>query len=127
MEEKKKTPAAAKTYRDLIVWQKAHAWVLDVYRYTKRLPDDERFGLIAQIRRAGVSVPSNIVEGFRRESGSDKRRFYNIAHASLDEATYQLYLSQELGYGDSEAIRNSAEEISRLLNAYIRKLPRTTR
>jgi four helix bundle protein len=78
----------SRTFEDVAVWQKAHRWVLAVYRYTARMPKHELFGLTAQLRRAAVSVPANFAEGFKRQSRLDKLRFYNIAHASLEECRY---------------------------------------
>ena len=73
----------AKTFRDLIVWQKAHAFVLQVYTATRSFPKEESYGLSAQFRRAAVSVPANIAEGFRKHSKQDKARFLNISEGSF--------------------------------------------
>lgn len=113
---------SAKTYRDLRVWQKAHAFVLEVYAITKFFPDDEKFGLTSQLRRASVSVPSNIAEGFSRWTNEDKLRFYNIAEASLAEADYQLLLAQDLKYADSSVAHNLAQETKSLLTNFIRSI-----
>lgn len=112
----------AKTYQDLIVWQRAHAFVMEVYAVTKNFPKDELFGLTSQLRRAAVSVPSNIVEGFSRWGDKDKIKFYNIAEASLKEADYQLYLAQELQYSNTERARSLASETQRLLAAFINSI-----
>ena len=69
----------AKSFQDLIVWQKAHQWVLDVYRYSDDFPKREIYGLTSQIRRAAISVPANIAEGFKKKGKRDKGRFMNIA------------------------------------------------
>jgi four helix bundle protein len=74
----------AKSFQDLIVWQKAHAFVLQVYTATRRSPREERCGLTAQFRRAAVSIPANIAEGFRKQSRQDKARFLNISEGSLE-------------------------------------------
>ena len=108
----------AKSFRDLIVWQKAHAWVLTVYKLTKDFPPDERFGLTSQLRRAASSVPSNIVEGFKRRGIADKLRFLNIAEASLAEATYQLLLANDLDYAETATLQTAADEVDKVLNAY---------
>lgn len=112
----------AKTYRDLIVWQSAHSFVMEVYAVTKLFPKDELFGLTSQLRRAAVSVPSNIVEGFGRWKTPDKLRFYNIAEASLHEADYQLYLAQELQYADTQKAQNLALDTKRLLASFIKSI-----
>ena len=108
----------ARSFQDLIVWQKAHHFVLDAYKLTKQFPADERFGLIAQLRRSAVSIPANIAEGFKKRSKSDKARFMNIAQGSLEESRYYLILAKDLGYGDFEAPLKLLEEVSKLLQAY---------
>lgn len=118
------TMDTAKSFKDLLVWQKAHAWVLQVYRLTTEFPPDERFGLTSQLRRAARSVSSNIVEGFKRRSTGDKLRFLNIAEASLAEATYQLLLADDLDYGKTSDLQNAADEVDKLLNAYSRAIER---
>jgi four helix bundle protein len=113
---------AAKTFRDLLVWSKAHEFVLAVYRFTSTFPRGETYGLALQMRRAAVSIPANIAEGFTRRGKSDKARFMNIAEGSLEESRYYLILAQDLGYGKTEALMNLLEEVSRLLNAYARAI-----
>ena len=76
---------AARSFRDLMVWQKAHEFVLAVYRLTDSFPDREKFGISHQMRRAAVSIPANIAEGFGKRSPADKARFLNIAEGSLEE------------------------------------------
>ena len=88
----------AEKFEDLIVWQKAHALVLRVYKLTKSYPKDELFGLTSQMRRAAVSVPANIAEGFSKKGKPDKARIFNIAQASLEELRYYFILSKDLGY-----------------------------
>ena len=114
--------APASSFQDLEVWRKAHALVLEVYRMTKALPKEELYGLSSQLRRAAVSVPANIAEGFRRRTRADKAKFYNIAHASLDEARYYLILAHDLGFFDSRNLEKAAEEVSRMLKAYAEKV-----
>jgi len=111
-----RTPA--RSFKDLIVWQKAHELVLGVYRFSNGFPADERFGLTSQLRRAAVSVPANIAEGFRKRGPQDKARYMNIAQGSLEETHYYLILSQDLRYADSSALILQHEEVSKLLNAY---------
>ena len=92
----------AKTFEDLIVWQKAHAFVLSIYSFSGTFPKHEIFGLTSQFRRAAVSIPANIAEGFRKKSNKDKIRFYNIAQGSLEECRYYLILANDLGYGENK-------------------------
>ena len=112
----------AKTFRDLLVWSKAHEFVLAVYRFTSAFPQSEAYGLTQQMRRAAVSVPANIAEGFSRRGKSDKARFMNIAESSLEECRYYLILCQDLEYGHADNLLSSLEEVSRLLNAYSRAI-----
>ena len=110
----------AKTFEDLEVWRKAHAWVLNVYRFTENFPKHELFGLVSQMRRAAVSVPANIAEGFKKRGRADKARFYNMAQGSLEECRYYMILSRDLGYGEPKQLREALEEVSRMLEAYVR-------
>lgn len=109
---------AARTFRDLVVWQKAHQFVLAVYALTERFPKSEIYGLSLQMRKAAVSIPANIAEGFRRRGKADKVRFLNQSESSLEESRYYLILSEDLGYGQTARPMESLEEVSRLLNAY---------
>jgi four helix bundle protein len=108
----------AKSFHDLIVWQKAHAFVLAVYAATRCLPKEERYGLSTQFLRAAVSIPANVAEGFRKQSKQDKARFLNIAEGSLEECRYYLILAHDLGYLDKRQLWGQSDEIGRLLNAY---------
>ena len=101
-----------------MVWRKAHEFVLAVYGFTAGFPREETYGLALQMRRAAVSVPANIAEGFRRRGKTDKARYMNIAEASLEESRYYLILAADLGYGNTDKLTASLEEVSRLLNAY---------
>jgi four helix bundle protein len=112
----------SKKFSDLIVWQKAHQFVLSVYRLTKNFPKEETFGLTAQFRRAAISVPANIAEGFRKKGKLDKARFFNIAEGSLEECKYYLILTKDLAYTKVEKEFDLAEEVSKLLNAYSKKI-----
>lgn len=112
-----------KTFRDLQVWQKAHQLTLNIYQVTKGFPEDERFGLTAQMRRSCASVPTNIVEGFKRQSKKDQAHFFNISQGSLEEVKYHLILSHDLTYISHqtfEDLMNQAEEVGRMLYAYRR-------
>jgi len=115
----------ARSFRDLVVWQKAHSFVVGIYKMTDAFPKTEIYGLTSQIRRAAVSVPANITEGFKKTGKADKIRYYNIAQGSLEECRYYLLLAKDLGYGDTSKLSDHAEEISRLLTAYIGSLAKT--
>ena len=114
--------AVAKTFQDLIVWQKAHQFVLTIYSLTAEFPKTEIYGLTCQIRRAAVSIPANIAEGFRKRTKPEKSRFLNIAQGSLEETRYYLILARDLHYRDTTPQLQQLEEISKLLNAYNRRL-----
>src|SRR5437868_5331661 len=109
----------ARTFQDLLVWKKAHQFVLGVYALTTAFPKQETYGMSLQMRRASVSIPANIAEGFRRRGRADKARFMNIAEGSVEECRYFLILAKDLGYGDTERLASSLEEVSRLLSAYV--------
>ena len=108
----------ARTFQDLLVWQKAHAFVLEVYKLTAAFPKSETYGLALQMRRASVSIPANIAEGFRRRSKADKARFLNMAEGSVEECRYFLILTKDLGYGGTQALTAVLEEVSKILCAY---------
>ena len=110
--------APATSFQDLLVWQKAHQFVLAVYNYSDYFPPKEVYGLTSQFRRAAISIPANIAEGFKKKSKMDKARFMNIAQGSLEECRYYLILSNDLGYGDNIEIMGQLEEVSRLLERY---------
>ena len=109
---------AAKTFEDLVVWKKAHQFVLAVYRLSRTFPRSETFGLTSQFRRAAVSIAANIAEGFKKRGKADKLRFYNIAQGSLEESRYYLILTKDLEYGEVTELCKLLEEVSKLLAAY---------
>jgi len=109
----------AKDFQDLIVWQKAHQLVLLVYRYSDSFPKNELYGLTLQARRAAVSIPANIAEGFKKKTKPDKVRYLNIAQGSLEECRYYLILANDLDYGDTSQLMRQLEEVSKLLGAYL--------
>ena len=115
---------ASKSFEDLIVWQKAHQFVLDCYGYTRGFPREEMFVLSAQMRRAAISIPANIAEGFRKRSDAEKLRYYNIAQGSIEESSYYLILSPDLGYGSVSDLRPQLNEVSRLLETYTQTMRR---
>lgn len=106
------------SFRDIKVWQKAHELTLLIYKMSYELPEYEKFELVQQIRRASSSVPTNIVEGFKRDTVQAKSRFYNVAQASLEETKYQLILIHDLGYLDTSNLLESAEEVGKMLMAF---------
>jgi four helix bundle protein len=114
-----------KNFTELKVWQKAHELVLSVYKITKSFPDDERFGLISQIRRSSVSVAANIVEGHKRKSDKDFAHFLNIAEGSLEETKYYTLLSRDLKYTDNIEYADLSEisdETGKMLKGLYKKL-----
>ena len=124
-----KEKVAARNYRELIVWQDAIKIAKQVYELTGKFPKQETYALADKIRRAAVSVPSNIAEGQARKSPGDFKRFLHIALGSLAEVDTQLVLAQEFGYLDKEDIEPMDEKIQDLrkkLYALINSLPLTT-
>ena len=112
-------------FEDLEVWKKAHKLVLEIYRITKEFPADEKFGLISQMRRAGVSIAANIAEGFKKRGLKDKANFYNIAQGSLEEIRYYIILAKDLGYvGDTKSITQQIEEVGKMLHGLINSVVR---
>ena len=110
----------SKSFKDLIVWQKAHAFVLEVYTFTKKFPKEERYCLTSQFRRASISIAANVSEGYAKRTKPDKIRMLNIAQDSLEECRYYLILSKDLGFGEIDKLESHSEEVSKLLNAYIK-------
>jgi len=109
----------------LLVWQRAHELVLKIYEITKEFPKEEQFGLTSQVRRAAVSIPSNIVEGKARNSVRDYLRFLLISRGSLEEVKYQLLLSRDLEYISNESYEITltiADNVGKLLNGLIKSL-----
>ncbi|MDP1589912.1 MAG: four helix bundle protein [Prosthecobacter sp.] len=113
---------AAACFEDLVVWQKAHQFVLSVYRLSRGFPRSETYGLSNQFRRAAVSIAANIAEGFKKRGKADKLRFYNIAQGSLEESRYYLILAHDLEYGDVGESQRLIQEVSKLLEAYSRAI-----
>lgn len=112
-------------FRNLVVWQKAHALVLEVYQLSHSFPREELFGLTSQMRRCGVSVPSNIAEGCGRGSDADFARFLVIAMGSTSELEYQLLLARDLGYVETthhQSMQDKTIEVKRMLASLIQRV-----
>ncbi len=114
-----------KSFQELDAWKKAHELVLAVYRLTRAFPQDERFGVIAQLRRCASSVAANIAEGFGRRSTKDFVRYLEIASGSLEETRYFLILSRDLEYLESKdysRLNDKCDEVGRLLGGLAQSL-----
>ena len=112
-------------WKDLKVWDKSHSLVKNIYRIVPSFPDEEKYGLISQIKRAAVSIPTNMVEGFARNTTKEYILFLFNSRGSLEELRYLGLLSFELGFlsdKDYKYIEGSCEDISKMLNALIKKL-----
>ena len=109
------------TFENIIAWQKAHQFVLTVYRTTKSFPIEEVYGLTSQFRRAAVSIEANIAEGYKKLSKADKLRFMNISQGSIEECRDYILLSRDLQYisdNDFTELHNMLEETSKMLYLY---------
>ena len=112
------------SFTDLIAWREGHKLVLEIYKSTKAWPKEELFGLISQIRRAVVSITSNLDEGFSRSTLKDKANFYTMALGSLTETQNQLLIARDLGYLENKLFHPLAQRtvvISKLTNGLIKK------
>jgi len=114
----------AKSFKELIVWQKAHQLVLNVYKATKHFPKEEMYGLTSQLRRSSVSVAANIAEGFKKKGIADKLKYMNTAQGSLSESDYHLLLANDLEYFDTNGLLNDVDEVGRLLESYMKGIKR---
>ena len=114
-----------KSYKELNVWQKAYSLCLSIYKLTGSFPREEKYGLTSQIRRAAVSVPSNIAEGYGRKSTKEYLQLLYIAYGSVCELETQLLLAGDLGYGkaaDLEKLQQDIGDVERMLKALIKSL-----
>ena len=112
-------------FKKLLIWQKSHLLALAIYKVTATFPDVERYGLISQIRRACVSIPSNIAEGCGRDGNSEFNRFLHISLGSTAELEYQLLLASDLkllNENEYEQLENQVHEVRKMLVSFIRKL-----
>ena len=110
-------------FEDILAWKKAYAFVLQTYKALAGYPDNEQYGLCSQFKRAAVSIPANIAEGYKRIGKADKLHFLNFAQGSLEECRCYIHLSKDLGFINDEqyyGLYNSLEETSKLLNGYCR-------
>lgn len=113
-----------KSFTQLEVWKKGHKLVIGIYQLTQKFPKEEQFGLTNQIRRAIVSVTSNIAEGFSRKTYKEKIQFYSMALGSLSEVQNQLLIARDIGYisnADFQVIAEESVTISKLMNGLIKK------
>jgi four helix bundle protein len=109
------------SFKDLIVWQKAHVLVLEIYKCTENFPSKVQFGLASQMRRAAVSISSNIVEGYERGSKAEMNRFLLIARGSNAEVQAQLLIAKDLKYiskEEFEIVANKSVEVNKLINGF---------
>lgn len=114
-----------KSFTDLITWQEGHKLVLDIYKSTKFFPKDEQFGLTNQIRRATVSITSNIAEGFSRSTQADKSHFYTMAYGSLTELQNQLLIARDVKYIDRDVFTRTADRtiaLQKLISGLLRSI-----
>ena len=114
-----------KDFKELVIWQRSIQLTTSIYQLTKLLPKEETYGLISQLRRAAVSVPSNIAEGYGREATAEYIRFLKIARGSLYEIETQLYLCKTLQFFTDEEIMpclRSVEEVGKMLNTMLRRV-----
>ena len=110
-------------FTDLIAWQKSYALVLSVYKVSSSFPSDERFGLIQQVRRAALSIPCNIAEGWGRGTTTDYLRFLYMARGSTNEIQTQMWVARDLGHlPPNHEVNEQIEEVQRLINGLIRSL-----
>lgn len=121
--ENKNSGITIRSFTDLVAWREAHALVLDMYRATRQFPKEELFGLTNQMRRAAVSISSNIAEGFSRASRAEKNRFYNIAQGSLIELQNQLIVARDVAYiisADFDRIATKTVAVHKLINGLMK-------
>ena len=112
---------ASISFKNILAWQKAHEFVIKVYKTTKTFPEWERYGLCSQFQRAAVSIPANIAEGYKRLGTAVKLHFMNIAQGSLEECRYYVLLTKDIGYINQhthDMLNADIEEVSKLLNGY---------
>jgi four helix bundle protein len=110
-----------KTFKELVLWQKAHELTLNIYKITRDFPKEETYALTSQVRRASVSIAANIAEGYKKKTKPHKLSFLNISEGSLEEVKYYLFLSKDLEYINKDTftkLESLSEEVGRILNGY---------
>ncbi|MCX5971795.1 MAG: four helix bundle protein [Coprothermobacterota bacterium] len=112
----------AKTFEELVVWQKAHQFVLQIYQFTRLFPSSETFGLSSQLRRAAVSIAANIAESFNRRTSAERVRFLSFSKGSLEECRYYLILAHDLECGDTSTPCSLLGDVSRLLQSFTSRI-----
>jgi four helix bundle protein len=113
------------TFRDLLIWQKSMSFVTKIYKQTNKFPDEEKFGLVSQLRRSAISVPSNMAEGYGRNSNKDFIRFLNIAMGSLFEIQTQIQIAYNLKFIEQQnfdELFEQSREIERMMSSFIKSL-----
>ena len=113
-----------KSFEELIVWQKAHQFVLAIYKLPENFPKHELYGLTSQLRRASVSIAANITEGYKKKDFRNKIHFINIAESSLQECKYYIILANDLSYIATKELIVNLDEIAKLLSAYAKSILR---
>lgn len=118
----------SKSFEDVVAWQKAHAFVLSIYKVSKTFPKDEVFGLTSQLKRASVSIAANIAEGYKKTGEKDKLRFLNIAQGSLEECRYYILLARDIEFitiEKYEELKDLINSSSYMLNSYAKAIRET--
>ena len=112
----------SRKFEDLIAWQRAHDFVLGVYKYSTQFPESEQLVLTSQFRNAAISIAANIAEGFRNDNVTEKLKYYKLSQGSIEECRYFLILSQDLNYGDNNNLLQSLEEVKKILSSYMKSI-----
>jgi four helix bundle protein len=121
-QQRKDSEPGTKGFEDLKAWQLARHLMIECHGLANTLPAVERFDLAPQLRRSSKSTPANIAEGYKKRGKADKLRFFNIAQGSLEECRYYCILTNDLEYGEVSELNQLLEEVSRLLEAYSRRI-----
>lgn len=116
---------ASTSFEKVEVWKKAHEFVLSVYKLTELFPRHETYGLTSQLRRAAVSIPANIAEGFGKATKPDKIKYYVISQGSIEECKYYLILAKDLGYAETNSLKEDLGVIARMLGGYVAAVRRS--